>query len=170
MKRLLKISVLSLVVFVAFVSIFHDTSYVSGTDEASLRIGEADEAVRRAFEAVLEAEKAGTNVSGPIAKLDEAGGLLTEAEIAYRNGSLSEAVVNANSSFLIAESVRDEALSLKNSTLEHAQSIVWWSLAFSSLGALAFIIALSSAWRWFKRLHVKKLSGMRPEVASDAEA
>jgi len=59
-------------------------------DDAASRIEEADELVCPAFEAVLEAERAGANVSVLIVKLNEAGVFLAEAENLYRNRNFTE--------------------------------------------------------------------------------
>jgi hypothetical protein len=143
--------------------------YVSANDEASLAIGEADSALRRAFEAVLEAERAGANVSDLIVKLDEAGGLLAEAENAYRVGNFSEAVSKADKCSMLADGVVGEALSLKSSALADAQKATLQTLTFSCVGGVAFLTVLFFVWGWFKRAYAEKLMRMKPEVASDAE-
>jgi hypothetical protein len=143
--------------------------YVSANDEASSAIGEADDALSMAFEAVLEAERAGANVSDLIVKLDEAGGLLAEAENAYRVGNFSEAVSRAEGCSILANGVVGEALSLKSSALADAQKAVLQTLTFSWVGGAAFLIVLFFVWGWFKRAYARKLLQMKPEVASDAE-
>jgi hypothetical protein len=143
--------------------------YVSASDEASSAIDEADNALRMAFEAVLEAERAGANVSDLIVKLDEAGGLLAEAENAYRIGNFSEAVSKADKCSMLADGVVGEALSLKSSALADAQKAVLQTLTFSWVGGVAFLAVLFFVWGWFKRVYAKKLLKMKPEVASDAE-
>jgi hypothetical protein len=144
--------------------------YVSAGDEASSAIGEADNALRRAFEAVLEAERAGVNVSDLIVKLDGAGGLLAEAENAYRVGNFSEAVSKADKCSMLADGVVGEALSLKSSALADAQRAVLQTLTFSWVGGVAFLAVLFFVWGWFKRVYAEKLLRMKPEVAVDAEA
>jgi hypothetical protein len=143
--------------------------YVSASDEASSAIGEADNALRQAFEAVLEAERAGVNVSDLLVKLDEAGGLLAEAENAYRVGNFSEAISKAERCSLVADGVIGEALSLKSSALADAQKAVLQTLTFSWVGGVAFLAVLFFVWSWFKRAYAEKLMRMKPEVASDAE-
>ena len=142
---------------------------VSAGDEASSAIGEADNALRRAFEAVLDAERAGANVSNLIFKLNEAGRLLAEAENAYKMGKFSEAISKAEGCSVLANGVVGEALSLKSSALAAAQTAFWQNLTFSCFGGLAFLVALFFVWGRFKRAYAKKLLRMKPEVASDAE-
>jgi hypothetical protein len=142
---------------------------VSAGDETSSAIGEADNALRMAFEAVLEAERAGANVSDLIVKLDGAGGLLAEAENAYRVGNFSEAISKADKCSMLADGIMGEALSLKSSALADAQRAILQTLTISCVGGVAFLAVLFFVWGWFKRAYAEKLMRMKPEVASDAE-
>jgi hypothetical protein len=143
---------------------------VSADDGASSAISEANDALRRAFEAVLEAERVGANVSGLIVKLNEVGGLLAEAENAYGNGNFTEAASKAEKCSGLADSVRDEALTLKGEALAVGQKIFWQNLSITLVGSAVFLIFLFFVWDWFKRFYSKKLMKMKPEVAVDAEA
>ena len=78
-----------------------------GADDASGSVENADAAVRQAFNATLDAERAGANVSGLIVRLNEAGAVLVEAEIALGNGNSSEAASKAGQCVGIAESVKN---------------------------------------------------------------
>jgi len=142
---------------------------VSADDGASSAISEANDALRRAFEAVLEAERVGANVSGLIVKLNEVGGLLAEAEIAYKNGNFSEAVSKAKECSGLADGVMDEALTLKGKALAMGQNIFWQNLSITLVESAVFLIFLFFVWDWFKRFYSKKLMKMKPEVAVDAE-
>lgn len=169
--RFVKAPLLFLLVFMAFsLSLTRLPFYVSASDEASSAIVEADNALRRAFEAVLEAERAGANVSDLIVKLDGAGRLLAEAENAYRIGNFSEAVSRAEECSMLADGVVGEALSLKSSALADAQKAVLQTLTFSWAGGVAFLAVLFFVWGWFKRAYAEKLMRMKPEVASNVEA
>jgi hypothetical protein len=114
----------------------------------------------------LDAERAGANVSGLILRLNEAGGILAEAEIALRNGNSSEAASKASQCIGIAESVKGDADVLKVSALEKAQTVFWTSLTFSVVGIAVFVVVLMLVWRWFKRGYVGKMLGMKPEVTT----
>jgi hypothetical protein len=167
LKRVLKISG-SLLLILALVGLFsHGVFIVRGSDGASSSVGEADVAVRRAFNATLEAERAGANVSGLILRLNEAGGLLGEAEIALGNGNSSEAASEASQCVGIAESVRSDADALKASALNEAQTVFWTYLAFSVVGIAVFVVVLALVWRRFKCGYVEKTLDMKPEVAHD---
>lgn len=138
-----------------------------GADDASVSVGNADAAVRQAFNATLDAERAGANVSGLIVRLNEAGTVLGEAEIALGNGNSSEAASEASQCVGIAESVRSDAGALKASALDEAQTVFRTYFIFSVVSVAVFVVALVLVWRRFKRGHVEKMLGMRPEVAHD---
>ncbi len=167
LKRVLRGSVSFLLVLVLVGLFSHGVFVVRGADEASSSVGEADVAVRRAFNATLDAERAGANVFGLILRLNEAGGILAEAEMALGNGNSSEAASKAGQCVEIAESVKSDADVLKASALEKAQTVFWASLTFSVVSIAAFAVVLVLVWRRFKRGYVGKMLGMKPEVAHD---
>ncbi len=167
LKRVLRGSV-SFLLVLALAGLFsHGVFVVRGADEASSSVGEADVAVRQAFNATLDAERAGANVSGLIVRLNEAGGVLTEAKIALGNGNSSEAASKAGQCVEIAQSVKGDADVLKASALDGARTVFWASLTFSVGGIAVFVVVLEFVWCWFKRGHVRKMLGMKPEVAAD---
>ena len=169
LKRVLRVSVSFLLVLVLAGLFSHGVFVVRGADEASSSVGEADVAVRQAFNATLDAERAGANVSGLILRLNEAGTILGEAEIALGNGNSSEAAGKAGQCIGIAESVKGDADVLKASALDEAQTVFWTSLTFSVVSIAAFAVVLVLVWRRFKGGYVRKMLGMKPEVASDVE-
>lgn len=140
---------------------------VRGAGEASVSVGEADVAVRQAFNATLDAEKAGANVSGLIVRLNETGDALAKAENALRSGDSSGAANNASLCIGIAESVKSDADVLKASALDEAQTVFWAYLTFSVVGIAVFVVVLALVWHRFKRGYGGKVLGMKPEVAAD---
>jgi hypothetical protein len=167
LKRVLRGSVSFLLVLVLAGLFSHGVLVVRGVDEASSSVGEADVAVRQAFNATLDAERAGANVSGLIVRLNEAGDALREAEIALGNGNSSEAASKAVQCIGIAESVKGDAVVLKASALDEARTVFWASLTFSVVSIAAFAVVLALVWRWFKGGYVRRMLGMKPEVAHD---
>jgi len=169
-RQFAKASVLFLFVFAVVGLCLHNVSCVKATDDALSKIGEAGNNLQQAFEAVLDAEKAGANVSRLTDVLNEAGRLLMEAEIAYRSGNLSEAASKANASFLTGETVKGEALDLKGSALKEGQKVLWLNSVFSLAGGITLIVGLVFVWSYFKRVYSKRLLDLKPEVVSSAEA
>lgn len=138
-----------------------------GSDNVSVSIQDADNAVRGAFQVVLKDEQAGGNVSGVLTILNEAGSLLAQAEIAYRNGDSGDAANYANNAYAKAESAMTEASSLLSSSQANAAHTFLYSLVFSVSGALAFLAVLFIVWTRFKKRHVEKLYDLKPEVKSN---
>jgi hypothetical protein len=165
LKRALRVSGIPLLVLVLAGLFSRDVFVVRGTDEASPSVADADAAVRQAFNATLNAERAGANVSGLILRLNEAGGILVEAEIALGNGNSSKAASEASQCFGMAESVKGDADALKASALDEAQTLLWTYLTFSVVGVAVFVVVLVLVWRRFKRGYVGNTMSMKPEVA-----
>jgi hypothetical protein len=165
-KRFLKASVLLLLVLAAFGLGLHDSLCVLASDDVSSKISAAEDALQRAFAAVLNAENVGANVSYLLVELDLAGMNLTEAEMAYESGSLIEAVSKAEQCSALANGVVNEALALRSSALIDARNAEWQMFTFSGVGAFVLLIALVLVWVLFKRFYNGKLLGMRPEAGS----
>jgi len=159
-----------LVLTVLFCVVCRGSFFALAVYESSMKIEAADSAVRNAFVAVLDVEKVGGNVSGLMSELDGAGRLLAEANNAYRSGDLSGAEAKAENVRLIAESVRSEALELKSVAESQSQRAFWFTIVFSVAGSAVFVGVLILVWNKFKRGYAKRLMGMKPEVAADAEA
>jgi hypothetical protein len=139
------------------------------SDEISSLISVGDDDLQRAFVAVLEAERAGANVSGLIVKLDMAGRNLTEAEMFYKSGLLDEALSRATLCSLLANEVAGEASSLKSLASVSAKNAEWQVFMFSGFGTFVFLIALVLVWNLFKRSYDRKLLKMKPKAGSDVE-
>jgi len=140
---------------------------VRGDNKASASVSQADVAVRQAFNATLDAERAGANVSSLIVSLNEAGDTLADAKNALRLGDSSGAANNASLCIGIAESVQTDANALKTSALAEAQSVFWAYLTFSVVSIAVFVGLLVLFWRRFKRGYGRKVLGMKPEVLAN---
>ena len=142
-------------------------------DEASTSIQLADKAVCSAFEAVSEAESAGGNVSNFIARLNQASDLLVEAMPLFKNGSSIDNIANvielANRSIELANSVKNEAVDLKASTLSYHDYSLKIYIVVSSIGVAIFIVFMFLSWRWFKGYYTSRILSLKPEVAEDAK-
>lgn len=161
MRKLAPFVLLCLFLLMTFVSFCVATD----ENEASLKISEANSALKIAFKSVWEAERVGANVSGLVSDLKIAGNFLAEAEIAYAHGDLNGTLSNAGRCIAIANSVWNDATTLNNSASADLWRIFWLTLTFSSVGAIVFVIFLIQIWGWFKRLYFKKIMKMKPEVA-----
>jgi hypothetical protein len=160
-----KLVILTLLVFFTLGFSFHSEHGVfAQTDQITLRLQAANNAVGQAFEAVLEAEKAGGNVTQLLIKLNIAGTILADAQNVLNSGITVNITSNVENAFQIANQVNDVALNLRNVSFVRSQNSLWLTLTFSVIGSIAFGISLIIIWRRFKRSYMNKLLDMKPEV------
>jgi hypothetical protein len=145
----------------------HGSVYIRAADGAAPSIGEAEAAIRLAFNATLRAERVGANVSGLIVRLNDAGDLLVRAGIVYSSGNVTEADGMLGQCLGIAESVSSDANALRSSTLNKAGLVFREALAFSAVSVGLFVVVLMLVYRRFRRGYVTRVLGMKPEVESD---
>ena len=136
------------------------------TDQTASKLQAANNAIEQAFNAVLAAEKAGANVTGLLVQLNDAAGILAQAENSYRTGDSNTAAAQADSVLPIAQQVTASAQDAKRTALVSGQNAFWSTIAFTVIGAFVFVLALFLVWRWFKRRYIKSLSEAKPEVNS----
>jgi len=158
-----------LMIFLFAISSFFLIATAKGIseNEATLASNDADGTVVSAYLATLKAEEAGANVSGLLIQLDEAGGFLARAHMAYRSGNFDETIHFANLSKNIGEEVQNAADRLEILALSEGHQ----RLLFTMIGSIACVIltVLGSFWGWriFKRRYFKRVLKMKPEVASN---
>lgn len=143
------------------------TTFVKASSE-STSIQAANSSIDQAFANTLAAEKAGGNVTQLLAKLNNAGALLSGADSAYLSGNLANVTSNADKARLMADQVNSAALSLLNASVGSSQNSFWLTLVFSVDGAFVFVFVLLLVWRRFKRDYKKKLLGLKPKVIKNA--
>ena len=139
---------------------------VAQTDQTESKLQAANNDVEQAFNAVLDAEKAGANVTALLAQLNDADGILAEAENSYRTGDSNTAAAQADSVLPIAQEVTVAAQDAKQTALVSGQNAFWYTIAFTVIGAFVFVLALFLVWRRFKRSYINSLSEAKPEVNS----
>jgi hypothetical protein len=127
---------------------------------------DADAALKRAFVAVSDAEAAGANVSGLLAELDVAGRNLTEAEMVYAAGNVSDAASRADQCVALADAVAGEALNLKGQAVENGRTASWHAVTFSLVGIFTFLVVLVLVWVLFRRSYSGRMLSAKPEVAA----
>jgi hypothetical protein len=149
-----------LVVFLVF-GVF--PVFAAGSEDAVAAVANADGALRGAFVAVSDAERAGANVSGLMGRLTEAGSALTGARVALENGDYGDAVSRAGVCTSLASGVVGDAGVLKGDAVAVASG--WWlTVSLSAVGSAVFVAVLFLVWRWFRRFYEAKLLESRPEV------
>jgi hypothetical protein len=157
-----KLLVFTLTLFLASESCFYADHWVFAQNEQTTsNLQTATRAVAQAFSAIMDAEKAGGNVTQLLLKLNNAGKYLTDAQNAYNSGNMINVVSDAESARQIAEQVSVDALNLRSASLIESQNSFWMTFVFSFVGAFVFIFSLLIVWRRFKRSFMKKLLGMK---------
>jgi len=163
---------LRLLLILLVLSAFMSSPFVLGTHASSQMVAasaieKAEEALASAYEAVLEAEGAGANVSALVARLSEAGELLAQAQVSYRLGDFDGAARFADLCGEIGEEVKVEAYDLRGLALEEAAQRFRWTMIGSIVGVVAILCLSLLGWRIFKRRYYGRVLGTRPEVGSD---
>jgi hypothetical protein len=145
-------------------------------------LGQADEALAEAavakaqqelasvYDAVLEAETIGVNVSGFVDRLNVAAGLLADAEVLRRYGDFSEAVLFADAA---KESLQglfgDVKARAEMVAMERAQAFAW-TAALSIVGVILVVTGGWFGWGYVRAWYVRRLWGLKPEVVEDDES
>jgi hypothetical protein len=163
--RLVCVLVCVFVVFwVPVFSVFVSVSASSSRDVAASSISEAEQSVSLAYGAVLDAEKAGANVSGLADRLNDAAELLSQAHVAFEAGNFTEAARCAGLSTQVGGGVWDDANRLQVETQDaNGDRATWFTIA--SLFAVVVVAAVSFfSYRYFKRWYYRRLLKMKPRV------
>jgi CHASE3 domain sensor protein len=158
MRAFLKLLVVTLFVFLVFGSFFYGERCVfAQTNQNALKLQEANTAVEKAFNSVLDAEKAGGNVTQLLIKLNAVGIILADVQNTLNSGNTANFTSNLEHVRQIANQVNNEAIRLRNDSVVESQNIFWLTLSFSTIGVISFSISLLLVWRRFKRSYTKKL-------------
>jgi hypothetical protein len=144
-----------------------EINVLAQTDQANSELQTANKALDQAFNAVLEVEKAGGNVTLLLAKLNNVGNILADAQNALNSGNPANITSKLENAFQMANQISVEALNLRNVSLVESQNSLWLTLIFSVVGAVAFGISLLIVWKRFKRAFIKKLLEAKPEVVEN---
>jgi len=158
-----------LFVLFAFVSsVFVLGSTALDAEEVALSTIEGAElAVDFAYEAVLEAERVGANVSGLLVELSDGVEALSRAYMSSRVGNFDDAVYFADLCSDLVEGTEAEANELRDvAVVDRSQRLFLTS--FGSVLAVAGIFCGGFfGWRFFKRRYHRRVLKLKPEVASN---
>jgi len=133
--------------------------------EIAVSISEAEQSMVQTYEAVLDAEKAGANVSNLLARLNNATGLLSEAHIAFEAHNFEDATRFADLASEVAWKVGSEAERLEVEANDANANRLQWFTIGSVLGVSIVISASLLGYRYFKRRYYRRLLKTRPRVA-----
>ena len=139
-------------------------STIAQTDQTSSKLQAANTAINQAFNAVLDAEATGANVTDLMAQINTAQGFLAQADNSYRTGDANAASIQADSLLPVAQKVILEAQNAKQNAIVSSQSVFWSTTALTVFGVFVFVLVLFLVWRCFKSGYIKRLSEAKPEV------
>jgi CHASE3 domain sensor protein len=137
---------------------------IAQTDQAASKLQAANTAVNQAFNAVLDAETTGANVTDLLAQINTVYGILAQAENSYRTGDTIAASTQADSVLPIAQQVTLDAQNAKQNAIASNQNANMSTIALTVIGVFVFVLVLFLVWHKFKRTYIKSLSEAKPEV------
>lgn len=142
--------------------------WVSATngDVVPLGVAEAEEGLVLAYDAVLEAEEAGANVSVLLDRLSLGGEYLAEAYVSVRLGDFESADRLAGLCVEVLYDVEGEAVGLRDEAVRLGEADFVVKFLGSVVGVVVVVVAGFVAWLVFRRRYHNKVLGLRPEVAS----
>jgi hypothetical protein len=132
--------------------------------EVTTTISEAEQAMAAGFEAALDAERAGANVSSLLARLNEGGEYLSAARVAFGNGNHSEADRLSGLANEVGVQVESDAFGLEADAINAAFNRFRLYVAGSALAMATVVIATLLAYKLIKKRYFKRLLKMKPEV------
>lgn len=122
----------------------------SNEDEATSALVSAEGAVVSAYQAVLEAEGTGANVSGLLVRLNEAGEFLTRARMAYRMEDFDSALDFAVQSQQKLNGFAVEADALRGAAMQEHYLDFMVNVVGSVVGAVAVVCVGFVSWFFFE--------------------
>ena len=165
-KKLKRFSVLffvfALVFFIPCVS-----RVVGAESEAITRVSQAEDSLEVAYLSVVEAERAGVDVSELVVLLNAALEYYSEAERALESGEYDAAVQLAGEAMEASNVVLGADISLMF-VAERVEEEAFRNQLLLSFGAVCFIVLFGFlGWRLFKGYYVRRVMGLRSEVVAD---
>ena len=143
--------ILKCLFFVMMLSLFTSISFSTAqTDSNRVSLDAADDAVNHALIDLLDAEKAGVNITGLVNQLNSAAMLMAEAEEAYRNGQINIANSKSDAAVSIARFVSEAAQSAKETAQNSANTNFLLRLLLSILVIIVSIVVLFVVWGMIK--------------------
>jgi len=123
---------------------------VNSENEAAAKITEAENALNSAYEAVLQAEKAGANITDLLSNLTEAGDLLSEAKLVLSTNE------SAAVDFAVESQAKLNGFSAKADALALAATQQrYWDFMVNIEGSVAVVCGGLIVWTVLKRKYEK---------------
>jgi len=152
------------------------TTHIFSNDSSELLIGvaQADSstdsaqlALITAYEALLQAEDLGANISAAVKSLNSASDLLAQSHNAFRQGRYVESLLYAQSSSQTSNRVYAEAKQLEASAKQQKNNSLLFTATFSSVSLVALLAASWFGWRTMKTRYIKNILDKTPRARSN---
>ncbi len=137
------------------------------TDAIQVNLQTANNRLNQAFSDVVEAEKAGANVTSLLVQLNGAADLLAQAENTYRSGDITDVQAKVDSVVATAGQVSSLAQTAQTDAKASGQTGLVLTVAFSAVGSIVLVFVLFWVWRILKGSYIKRIGDMKPEVVGD---
>jgi len=125
----------------------------AGEHDAGLAVANAESRVAECYNFALEAERAGANVSELLRILNEAGDLLSKAELAFGVGDYDGAGVYAAQCEGRLAGFEVQAQALRDSAAWQRQLDLMVNVVGSAAGTVAVLVGGWLVWRFLKKRH-----------------
>ena len=127
--------------------------WASDSQDATVIISKAEEVLGGTFEAVLEAEQAGVDVSIFLGRLNLGGEYFNEANFLYGAGAYDDAVLFANLCLETVNGIHAESIELISKVEIDFNLTLFWSI----FGVLIVGVAGYVSWHFFKGYYLKRI-------------
>ena len=137
------------------------------SQDAAASVSEAEQSLEQAYIAILDAERAGANVSSLLVKLNEGAGLFSASQLAFEIGNFTEASRLATLLSSVAGDVWDEAARLEVEAGDAAVDRNWFYLVLSVAVVSVVLVASGLGYRYFKGWYFRRLLKLKPKVGKE---
>lgn len=164
----LRVIAVLFVLFALVSSVFVSCIKGSGVEDGALSaIESAELAVDVAYEAVLEAEGVGANVSGLLDELNDGAEALSKAYMSNRVGNFDDAVYFADLCGDLVGGIEAEANELRDVAVAERKQCLLLNTLGSVLAVFCIFYGAFYGWRFFKSRYHRRVLKMKPEVVSN---
>lgn len=148
--------------------VFWQAVYVSAqSDQAGLKLQEANDAVNSAFSKISDAERAGVNVTNLLTQLNLIAESLASAESAYRQGDYIDSIAKCNQVIQATPNLISAAQNERQIAAAVSAGSFWVTIPLSIVGIIVYVVFLNFFWCYFKRRYLKEILQSKPEVLAE---
>jgi len=160
-------SLLILVVLFCLISFLLPVGSTTSESTIALKLAEIEDVMDLAYASTLEAEQAGANVSGLLARLNLGCEYLAEANVWYRLEDYENASHSLDLCLDVIEDVNEKASVLRDEGRSRGENDFVVTIFASIGGVIAIVLVGFVVWRIFRRHYMERVLRLKPEVNVD---